>query len=51
MSHNAKQLSEAEKDALTLDAMEDVVAGRVVPQQAVDEWVEALVAQAKRQEG
>ena len=31
MSHNAKPLSEAEKDALTLEAMDDVVAGRVVP--------------------
>lgn len=51
MGHNAKPLSEAEKDALTLEAMDDVVAGRVVSQQAVDEWIEALVAQAKRQEG
>ena len=49
MSHNAKPLSEAEKDALTLEAIDDVLAGRVVSQQAVDEWVEALEAQAKQQ--
>lgn len=51
MSNNEKPLSEATKDALTREAMDDVVAGRVVPQQVVDKWADALVAQAKRQEG
>lgn len=50
MCHNAKPLSEEEKDALTREAMDDVLAGRVVPQQVVDEWVEALEAQTKHQE-